>query len=350
VHKRLKRLSDQVIVITGASSGNGLATAREAARRGARVLLVARNAAALDQVAADLRSQGAKVAVLAIDVADQGSAERIAAAAIEAFGGFDTWVNCAAVTSYGTLEQLGLEEQRRILDVDYFAMVEGSLAALKHLRTRGGGAIINLGSVLSDRALIKQPAYCAAKAAVRALTENLRMDIEREGLPISVTLIKPSGIHTPFPEHGRNHMQAPPRIPQIIYGPELVADAILFAAEHPRRQIYVGGYGFLLSLLARLFPRTTDRIMELALVRTQQAPDHPGDPAMRDNLFEPRKDGQVEGTQPFAVKRWSLFLEAQKHPLAASLILGAGAAAAGLWLQRRAPRGSIRRGTHSLST
>lgn len=336
MRKKLKPLSEQTIVITGASSGIGLATAREAVRRGARVLLVARNDKALRSIASEL---GAGAATCPVDVADEGAAERIAEAATNAFGGFDTWVNCAAVTSYGTLEQLGLDEQRRVFDVDYFGMLQANLVAVKHLRQRGGGAIINIGSVLSDRALIKQPAYCAAKAAVRALTENLRMDVEREGLPISVTLIKPSGIHTPFPEHGRNHMDEPPRIPQIMYGPELVAEAILFAAEHPRRQIYVGGYGFMLSLLARLFPRITDRAMEIAFVGTQQAPEEPGDPAMRDNLFVPRKDGLQEGTQEFPVKRFSLFLEAQKHPAAAgALIAGTAAAGAALWNWRSRPR------------
>jgi len=334
----LKPIHEQVIVITGGSSGNGLATAREAVRRGASVVLAARNKTALDKIARELRAVGGKVAVCAVDVAEEGSAERICQTAVEAFGGFDTWVNDAAVTSYGTLEQIGMAEQRRIFDVNYFGMLQGCLTALKHLRTRGGGAIINIGSVLSDRALIKQPPYCAAKAAVRALTENLRMDVEREGLPISVTLIKPSGIHTPFPEHGRNHMEAAPRIPQIIYGPELVADAILFAAEHPRRQIYVGGYGFMLSLLARLFPRPTDLIMERLLVASQQAPEEPGDPAMRDNLFEPRKDGRVQGTQSFLVKRFSLFLEAQKHPLVAATLIGAGAFAAGTALRHRQKR------------
>ena len=332
---KLKPVAEQVIVITGGSSGNGLATAREAVRRGAAVVLAARNKAALDKIARELRSEGGRVAVCAQDVAAEGSAERIAQAAIDAFGGFDTWVNDAAVTSYGTLEQLGVDEQRRILDVNYFGMLQGCLTALHHFRSRGGGAIINIGSVLSDRALIKQPAYCASKAAARALTENLRMDIEREGLPISVTLIKPAGIHTPFPEHARNHMDEPPRIPQVVYGPELVADAILFAAEHSRRQIYVGGYGFMLSVLGRLFPRITDRVMEVALVATQQAPDEPGDPAARDNLFAPKKDGEVEGTQDYFVKRSSLFLQAQKHPVAASAILGAGVLAAGAAIRSR---------------
>lgn len=332
---KLKPLSEQAIVITGASSGIGLATAQEAVRRGASVLLVARNKPALEAIANDLRSKGGKVAVSVADVADDGAADRIAAAATQAFGGFDTLVNGAAVTSYGTLEQLGLAEQRRILDVAYFGMLQGSLTALRHLRRRGGGAIINIGSILSDRAVIKQPAYSAAKAAVRAMTESLRMDIDREGLPISVTLIKPTGMHTPFPEHGRNHMDEPPRTPQVVYGPELVANAVLFAAEHPRRQIYVGGVGFTLSLLARLFPRITDRIMELSFVSVQQSPEDPGDPEARDNLFEPKKDGRVEGTQRGFVKRSSLFLEAQKHPLAAAAVIGGAALGTAALLTRR---------------
>lgn len=336
----LKPISDQIIVITGASSGIGLATAREAVARGARLVLVARNKPALDKIARELRADGGEVAVCAADVADESAAERIAQVAVERFGGFDTWVNGAAVTAYGSLEQLGVAEQRRIIDVDYFGMLQCSLVAMKHLRARGGGAIVNVGSVLSDRALIKQPAYCAAKAAVRSLTESLRMDIEREGLPVSVTLIKPSGIHSPFPEHGRNHMELPPRTPQIIYGPELVADAILFAAEHPRRQIYVGGHGFMLSVAARLFPRTTDRMMERAMVRTQQSKNDPGDPAARDNLFEPKKDGSQEGSQDNFVRRTSLFLEAQKHPLAAAAILGAGAAGAAALVSRKRTAGA----------
>ena len=339
---RLKPLSEQTLVVTGASSGIGLATAREAVRRGASVFLVSRNEPVLATIAKELGSQAA---FLAIDVAEDGAAERIAAAATEAFGGFDTWVNDAAVTSYGTLEQLGIAEQRRIFDVNYFGMLQGCLAAVRHYRERGGpGAIINLGSILSDRTIIKQPAYSAAKAAVRSLAEGIRMDVEREGLPISVTLIKPAGMHSPFPEHGRNHMELPPRTPQIIYDPRLVADAILFAAEHPRRQLYVGGYGFTLSLLARLFPRITDRIMELAMVRTQQTTEDPGDPAARDNLFEPKKDGSVDGSQETFVRRRSRFLQAQKHPLAATALLaGVGIAGAMAW---RSASSSNRRISH----
>jgi short-subunit dehydrogenase len=325
MRKKLKPLAEQTLVITGASSGIGLSTARIAVERGARVLLVARNKTALQAIANDL---GAQAAMCAVDIADEGAAERIVATAIAAFGGFDTWVNCASVTSYGSLEQIGIDEHRRQFDVNYFAMLACSLAAVRHLGERGGGAIVNVGSILSDRAVIGQPAYSATKAAVRALTDAIRMDVERAGLPIAVTLIKPSGIHTPFPEHGRNHMDVAPRIPQVIYAPEIAADAILFAAAHRRRQIYIGGFGFLSVVAAQLFPRLTDRIMEAAMLRAQQSPDNPGDPAMRDNLYEPRTDGLEHGTQDVAFRRTSLFVAVQKHPLAAAALLGAAGAAA----------------------
>lgn len=334
---KLKPLSQQTLVITGASSGIGLATAREAVRRGARVVLVARNASVLETIAEEL---GSAAAPCALDIADEGSASRIADAAEREFGGFDTWVNCAAVSDYGTLQQIGIDEHRRVFEVNYFAMLQACLVAVDRLRRRGEpGAIINVGSVLSDRTIIQQGPYSASKHAVRSLTEALRMDIEREGLPVSVTLIKPNGIHTPFPEHARNHMDLPPRVPQVIYGPELAADAILFAAQRPRRQIYVGGQGFALSVLARLFPRSTDRMMEAFFVRAQQSATDAGDPAMRDNLYEPRRDGQVEGNQDFYVRRHSLAVEAQKHPLAAgALIAGTAAAGAMLWNWRQRNR------------
>ena len=333
----LKPVSEQTIVITGGSSGNGLAIAEAAVERGANVLLVARNRPALDKVARELSRKGGKVGTCAIDITAEGAAEEIAAAAVREFGGFDTWVNDAAVSVYGTLEQIGEAEHRRVFEVNYFGMLSGCLVALKHLRERGGGAIINIGSVLSDRSLICQIPYSATKHAVRALTEGLRMDIDREGLPVSVTLIKPGAMHTPFPEHARNHMPLPPTLPQVVYDPKLVADAVLFAAEHPKRQLYVGGQGFILSLLGRLFPRSTDRLMEQFYVRGQQTTEHPGDAEARDNLFAPRKDGSIEGSQPMYVRRRSRFLQAQEHPIAATALIAGTAAAVGAaaWRLRR---------------
>ena len=318
----LKPLHRQTIVVTGASSGIGLAIACEAAKRGAAVLLVSRNAEALEEIAGDLKTNGAQAAFCVADVGVEADVERIAQTAIDEFGGFDTWVNDAGVAAYGSMEQITFEDHRRIFEVNYFGLLKGSLVAARHLRERGGGAIINMGSILSDRTMILQGPYCASKHAVLAATDALRMDLEREQAPISVTLIKPGAMHTLFTGHARNYMDEPPKFPPVIYDPRLVADAVLHAAEHPKRTLYVGGVGYIQSLLGRLFPALTDRIMAAVMVRAQQAPDDPTDPTRRDNLYEPRPDGAIEGSQDAYVRRQSLFLQAQKHPMVAAATLG----------------------------
>jgi NAD(P)-dependent dehydrogenase (short-subunit alcohol dehydrogenase family) len=310
---RLKPLSKQTIVITGASSGNGLAIATAAANAGARLVLAARNEPALASIAQDLGPE--KVAYCAADVASEADVTRIADLAIERFGGFDTWINDAAAATYGAMEDVSRADHRRIIDVNYHGILMGSLIAARHFRERGGGAIINLGSVLSDRAMIYQGAYSASKAAVQAATDALRMELERDGAPISVTLIKPASIHTPYPEHARNLMDAPPRLPPPLYDPRLVADAVLFACENPRRHIYVGGGGFLISLAGRLAPRLTDLAMERFGVDIQKDPADPGDTQKRDNLYQPRRDGTIDGSQDVFVRRTSALLELQKNPL-----------------------------------
>jgi NAD(P)-dependent dehydrogenase (short-subunit alcohol dehydrogenase family) len=309
---RLKPIDQQTIVITGATSGNGLATAEEAVARGAAVVLAARSLEALEEVAVRLRAGGGRVTVCAADVSDPAAVEQIAATAISHFGGFDSWVNNAAAATYGAMEQVTLEDHRRIFDVNYFGVLYGSLTAARHLRARGGGAIVNLGSVLSDRAMILQGPYSASKAAVQAATDALRMELEKDGAPISVTLIKPGAIHTPYPEHARNYMAAPPRLPPPLYDPRLVADAVLFACEHPRRHLYVGGGGYAISLAGRLAPRLTDLAMEALGTATQQAPDDPGVLNRRDNLHQPRAERIIDGAQDVAVRKTSFLLQTQK--------------------------------------
>jgi NAD(P)-dependent dehydrogenase (short-subunit alcohol dehydrogenase family) len=333
---QLKPLEKQVIVVTGATSGNGLAIVEQAVGRGACVVAAARNEPALVALETRITGSGGRIAICVADVADPLAVERIAAVAVERFGGFDAWVNNAGIGTYGTLEQVPLDDHRQVFDVNYFGVLHGSLAAARHLRTRGG-AIVNVGSVLGDRSIVQQGPYCATKHAVQALTDTLRMELEREGAGISVTLVKPGAIDTPFPEHARNFMDQPPRLPPPLYAPEVVADAVLFACAHPRRTLYAGGGGLLSSLLAQTAPRLTDLIMERIGKPLQQKPGDPGSTAQRDNLYEPRDDG-LRSSQNVHARNSSLALQVQKLPrsLIVLSLLGAGAAiAAGMIARRR---------------
>ena len=331
----LKPLSEQTIVVTGASSGIGLATARRAAREGAKVLLVARNEDALGEAVDSIRLRGGKADFLAIDITAADAPERIGAKARSAFGGFDTWVNDAAVALYARLEDTGIDEQRRVFDVGYFATVAASLYAARELTARGSGAIINLGSILSDRTVPVQGAYSAMKHAVQGFTEAFRMEMEAEGRPISVTLIKPAAIDTPYPEHARNRMDKPARVPPVVYDPELVAKAICFAAAHPKRDLTVGGTGLAMTKMSNLMPRSADRIMEMFFKEEAQTIDTPATPGAKDNLFEPRKDGRERSNQDIYVRKQSLALEAQMRPWTTMAILGGVGVAAGMLLSLR---------------
>jgi short-subunit dehydrogenase len=314
------------MVIVGGSSGIGLATARRAATAGAKVVLAARNAEALDEVVTSIREQGGQATSLDLDIADAGSAQRLLDHAVHTFGRVDTWVNDAAAAIYARVEEVSLEEHRRVFDVGYFGLVEASLVAAKYLREQGG-AIINVGSVLSNRAIPLQGPYCAMKAAVMQFTDTLRMELEQDGAPVSVTLIKPAAIDTMYPEHARNKLSKPSRLPQPLYDAKLVAKAICFAARKQRRTLIVGGGGVALTL-APAVPRLADLGMELVGGELSQTTDVPPAPGTNDNLFEPRVDGRVEGNQDPFVRRTSLFLEAQMHPLATAAVLGSVAAGA----------------------
>ena len=334
---RLKPIAEQRIVITGATSGIGLAIAEAASAAGARVMLAARNEAELIAVQERLTAEGGDVGVLAIDVGDADYAERLAAATLTRFGGFDTWVNDAAAATYGTLAETPLADHRRVFDVGYWGTVNGAMAALAHLRGRGG-AIINIGSVLSDRAMILQGPYSAMKHAVKGFTDTLRTEVLRDELPVSVTLIKPSAMHTPYPDHARNRMDTPAKLPPVIYDPRLVARAVIFAAQTPRRELTVGGFGAGAAVGDLVAPGLLDRAMALFGTAAQQS-QRPTPPGTADNLYEARRDGAIENDEPQYVRRQSLWLEAQMRPLAATAIIAALAAvtATGLAAARRRP-------------
>ena len=269
---KLKPVEEQVIVITGATSGIGLTTARMAAEQGAKLVLAARNSDALDQLAAELRLGGAQVVTVTADVGVPDQVARIGAGAMAQFGRIDTWVNNAGISVYGRLEDTPLEDQLRVFQTNYWGVVHGTLEAVKHMRQRGGGAIVNLGSEVSDRAVPLQGTYSASKHAVKAYTDALRMELEREHVPISLTLVKPAAVDTLFTVHAKNLMDKEPALPPPIYAPELVARAILHAASHPVRDQFIGGAAKLVSLGAQAMPRLMDRYMRKSMFTQQRGP------------------------------------------------------------------------------
>ena len=327
---KLKKLQDQVIVITGASSGIGLVTARMAAKRGARLVLNARNEEALRELTDEINASGVKATYAVGDVGKFDDVQDIASVALQTFGGFDTWVNNAGVSIYGRVLDQSLEDHRRLFDVNYWGVVHGTMVACEHLRQHGG-ALINIGSVLSDRAIPLQGTYCASKHAVKGYTEALRMELEEEGAPISVTLIKPSAIDTPYIEHAKSLLPVEPLNPPPVYAPETVAEAILHCAEHPERDVYVGGGGKMLSESGQLAPRLTDKLMEATMFDLQKS-DRPRLPNRQDSLYSPTEDGKERYGYPGHVAETSIFTKASLHPLlTTTLFIGAGLALAAWW-------------------
>jgi short-subunit dehydrogenase len=328
---RLKKLSDQVVVITGASSGIGLTTARMAAKRGAKLVLAARNECALRQLADEIRQGGGEAAPVAADVGSEDAVRKVARTAVERFGGFDTWVNNAGASVYGRMLDVPTADHRRLFETNFWGVVYGSLEAARHLSGRGGphaGAIINVGSEVSDRAIPLQGMYSASKHAVKGFTDALRMELEEAEAPISVTLVKPAAINTPFPEHGKNYMDEEPALPTPMYAPEVVAEVILHCAETPVRDVYAGGSAKFDAVQGALAPRLTDWLMETLFFVKQKSgrPPHRAD----DALDAPTTGLRERGSYAGPVRESSVYTKASLHPALTTglLLVGAGLAAA----------------------
>jgi short-subunit dehydrogenase len=331
---RLKNIEEQTIVITGATSGIGLATARMAAEQGANLVLVARNEDALRELTNEITSGGGRAIYVAADVADEGGLREAANRAKREFGGFDTWVNNAAASIYGRITDVPVEDFRRLFETNVWGVVNGSKIAVEHLRERGG-ALINVGSEVSDAVVPLQGMYSASKHAVKAFTEALRMELEADGLPVSVTIVKPTAINTPFPQNAKNYLPYEPDLPSPVYAPELVAEAILYCAENPTPEFFVGETAKLHSTMAKMMPRLSEKMNEM-MIDSFQNSGEPARPNRRDGLYETNSDLRERGRPERFTLETSVYQRAKINPiLTGALALGAGLGIAALLSSRK---------------
>jgi hypothetical protein len=215
--------------------------------------------------------------------------------------------------------------------------VHGCLTAVKLMKTRGGGAIINVGSEAGERSVPLMGTYAASKHAVKAFTESLRMELEKDKAPISLTLVKPAAIDTPFTAHAKNYMEHEPDLPPPIYAPELVAKTILHAAETPARDLFVGGRAKLLSVMGGMLPRPLDGLMRAMVFRQQQRPEVPNNPDRKDALYapDPARELRQRNNLPHKTSEHSVYQAYQLRSTPVKAVIVGGALLAAWGLMRR---------------
>jgi short-subunit dehydrogenase len=276
----------QVAVVTGASAGVGRATAERLGRLGAKVALIGRDAEALEAAAREIDALGTETLALPLDVAD---AEAVFAAAerIEReLGPIDVWVNNAMVTVFSPVSELTPEEVRRVTEVTYLGAVHGTMAALRHMRVRDRGVIVQVGSSLSYRGIPLQAAYCGAKHAMRGFTDSLRGELLHERSGVALSMVQLPAVNTPQFDWARTHRRHQPRPVAPVYAPEAAARAVVAAAANPAREYWVGGRTLLMIMANMVAPSLFDQILARQAIGGQDR-DAEVAPDRKDNLFEP---------------------------------------------------------------
>lgn len=313
---QLKPINQQVVAIVGASSGIGRETALKFAKGGAKVVVAARSQSGLNSLVDEIKGFGGEAIAIQADVLEFDQVKAIADKAVEEYGRLDTWVHCAAIALYAPFEETTPEEFKRVIDVDLMGQVYGAMVALPHLRREGRGALIHISSILGRRSIPLQSAYCAAKHGINGFLESLRVELMHEGVPISVTEISPTAINTPFFTKARTKLGVQPMGTPPIYEPSIVADSIVYAAQHPTRDMIVGDAAKIIWMIQRLSPSLVDTLLTQLGFNTQRT-SKPKTEDEINNFYQPISEfNRVEGdfsdqSLPVSISDWL-----DTHPVA----------------------------------
>ena len=292
---QLKPINQQVVAVVGASSGIGRETALQFAKKGAKVVVAARSESGLNSLVAEIQSFGGEAQAVVADVAEFEQVKAIADKTVLTYGRLDTWVHLAATGVLAMFDQITPEEFYRVIHVNLMGQVYGAMAALPHLKREGRGALIHVSSVEGKRSLPLQSPYSSAKHGLQGFLESLRVELMHEKIPISVTSILPSVINTPYYNKVRTKLGVKPTGIPPYYDPSLVADAILYTAEHPTREYIVGDVGKVLDVLQRVSPSLVDNLL-LLIGFVGQRTNEPKSEDAPNNVFEPIEGyNRVEG-------------------------------------------------------
>jgi len=323
-----------VVVVTGASAGVGRAIARRFGNRRARVGLIARGIDGLAEARREIEAAGGEALVLPLDVADAGAVEAAADRIVARWGRIDVWINNAMVSVFAPIAETTADEYRRVTEVTYLGVVHGTRAALRYMRARDAGTIVQIGSALAYRSIPLQSAYCAAKAAVRGFTDSLRCELIHDKSRIQVTMLQLPAVNTPQFEVIRNKLGKHGQPVPPIYQPEVIAEAVEYAIAHPSRELWIGGSTIKALVAQRLIPGWLDRHLATKAYETQVTDELP--PTTVDNVDEPIPgDRGAHGSFDATSRDSSVLLWLRMHrPQVAAVVLGAGAALLGRRLLR----------------
>jgi NAD(P)-dependent dehydrogenase (short-subunit alcohol dehydrogenase family) len=320
------RIDGSVVVVTGASSGVGRACAREFAGRGAGVALIARGEDGLEAAAREVEELGGRALVFPLDVSDADAVEAAAAAIEEQLGAIDVWINNAMLSVFSPVAELSADETRRVTEVTYLGCVHGTLSALRRMRPRDHGVIVQVGSALAHRAIPLQAPYCAAKHAVEGFSESLRCELLHDGSNVRVAMVQLPALNTPHFSVVRTRLPRHPKPVPPIFQPELAARAVVFAAEHPRRELWVAGSTVRALVGNKIAAGLLDRYLARNGYDAQQT-EEPVRDDRRDNLADALPgDRGAHGIFDAEARASSLQFFVSSHRRA----IGAGAAAATL--------------------